>query len=278
MTRPNDIKPPYNIIMEIDPALAAKWLEGNTHNRKLEQRVADDYAREILAGRWRLTHQGIAFDGKGVLIDGQHRLWAVVLSEKTVKMRVFFNEPAENMQAVDTGKRRSNFDVLRLTGEAGEVTISHLAALRAMITGDSPSVLWMTAGEESQLLSKHHEALDFAMRRLDYSRHKGIATASIRGVVARAYYSTDHDRLARFCDILKTGIPSEESDAPAVILRDFLMGIIRAGKGRSVRRICYLKAERALLAFLKYECITQLRPATSELFPLPEEVIEEAAA
>ena len=37
-------------------------------------------------------------------------------------MRVFFNEPLENMMAVDTGLARSNFDVLHLTGEAGEIT------------------------------------------------------------------------------------------------------------------------------------------------------------
>ena len=41
-------------------------------------------ARDMKAGHWRLTHQGIAFDPAGVLIDGQHRLWAIVESDTTL--------------------------------------------------------------------------------------------------------------------------------------------------------------------------------------------------
>jgi len=47
------------------------------------------------AGRWKLTHVGIAFDINNVLQDGQHRLWAVVFSGRTVEMSVTFNTPAD---------------------------------------------------------------------------------------------------------------------------------------------------------------------------------------
>src|SRR5262245_63514371 len=86
----------YSIVVDVTPELASNWLsECNTHNRKLVEAHVERLAREMKADRWKLTHQGIAFSTKHVLLDGQHRLWAVVMSEKTIPMRVFFNQPDE---------------------------------------------------------------------------------------------------------------------------------------------------------------------------------------
>ena len=65
---------PYNVVMDVTPSQAANWLEGNTHNRPVTQAHVERLAAEMSAGRWRLTHQGIAFSTRGVLLDGQHRL------------------------------------------------------------------------------------------------------------------------------------------------------------------------------------------------------------
>lgn len=271
-TQPQDTKTPYNLVMEISADLAARWLDGNTHNRPVWQSVVDRFARDMQADRWRETHQGIAFDANGVLIDGQHRLWAIVLSGVTVRMRVFFNEPIENLSAVDTGLVRSNFDVLHLTGVAGDMTASHLATLRAMLAGDTGYSPRRTVSEEADLLGKHAEAVHFAMEHLGTCRFRGVATATIRGIIARAYYSISHAKLIHFCDVLKTGGSPDEEDAAIVLLWQFLAGSAGAGKSQAVRRMRYGKAERALLAYLRGERITHLRMMDGELFPLPEEV------
>jgi len=278
MTTNQQSNTPYNSIVDITPDLAGKWLEGNTHNRPLTQAVAERFARDIQANRWRLTHQGIAFDKSGVLIDGQHRLWAVVLSGITVPMRVFFNEPLENMEAVDTGTIRTNLHVLDLTGQAGEVTSHHLATLRALIAGYASCTPRMTVGEEAELLVKHRSAVDFAIKHLGGSHFKGVATALTRSVVARAYYSVDHARLIRFCDVLKSGTATDQEDNPIALLWQFLVGAAPTSNARGMRRIRYAKIERALLAFLRREQISCLRAMDSELFPLPEEIARGAAA
>jgi len=102
-TSASDGKEPYNVVMDITPSQAFAWLEGNTHNRPLDQAHVERLARDMKAGRWRLTHQGIAFDTTGLLVDGQHRLWAVIEADVTVPMRVFFNEPPESRHVLDTG-------------------------------------------------------------------------------------------------------------------------------------------------------------------------------
>ena len=277
-TTQSNNKAPYNVVMEVGPELAARWLEGNTHNRPLRQTVVDRFVRDMQVGQWQLTHQGVAFDVDGVLIDGQHRLWAIVLSSLTVPLRVFFNEPIENMRAIDTGLVRSNFDVLHLSGEAGEITTTHLATLRAMLAGASSHSPRMTVSEEADRMSEHAEAINFAVEHLGASRHRGVATATVRGILARAFYSADHAKLVHFCDVLQTGGSADEEDSAVVLLWQFLVSNAGAGKAQAVRRVRYAKAERALMAYLRGERIMQLRAVGSELFPLPEEIVREAVA
>lgn len=69
----------------VTPAMATKWLEeGNTHNRKVRDSVVMRYAADMKAGRWKQTHQGIAFNGDGTLLDGQHRLFAIIEADTEV--------------------------------------------------------------------------------------------------------------------------------------------------------------------------------------------------
>ncbi|HEY5050458.1 MAG TPA: hypothetical protein VII50_06125, partial [Acidothermaceae bacterium] len=65
-------------VQTITPAKAAEWLEANTTNRPVSRTVVRSFAEAMKRGEWIVTHQGIAFDVSGVLIDGQHRLAAVV--------------------------------------------------------------------------------------------------------------------------------------------------------------------------------------------------------
>lgn len=73
----------------VTPAKADKWLkEHNTHNRRENDGRSDRYANYIKKDQFATTHQGIAFDENGVLLDGQNRLRAIVKAGKPVEMLV----------------------------------------------------------------------------------------------------------------------------------------------------------------------------------------------
>lgn len=265
------INAPYDVCVDVSPEMAAKWLEGNVLNRPLKQAHVDRLAREMKAGRWQLTHQGIAFDDSGCLIDGQHRLWAVMESQVTVPLRAFYNQPAGNLYAVDNGERRTNLDILNLTGAVGEVTAKDLATLRAMLAGMSARGNTRSACEEGEQLRRHQHAVEFAVKHLGASGRKGLATAQIRAVIARATYTADEQRLIHFCDVLRSGVPADESDHIILTLRDFLARNQNAGNGESVQRVRYAKTEWALDAYLNGRTSKRLCGSDVELFPLPEE-------
>jgi hypothetical protein len=262
---------PYSVLVDVTPAQAERWLSGNIHNRKLNNARVDRMVRDMQAGRWRLTHQGVAFDPTGVLIDGQHRLWAVVLSGLTVKMRIFFNEPPENLEFIDTGASRSDADVLTLSGRVGTVSKNRLAALRVLVWGLGACTR-LTISEEADLLARHRAALDFAMEHLaPVSQVRGVATGTTRGVVARAWYSADAAALVHFCDVLRTGLVTAERDRPVIVLRDFLMNTESSTKKPQTLREHYGKVQRALLAYLEGKPLARLYASVTELFPLPED-------
>lgn len=105
-------------VCQVTPQLAAEWLKRNTHNRKLKQSTLQAYERDIRNNAWLLTHQGVAFDEKGRLLDGHHRLHAVVASGQAVQIFVTAGWPAGGkqpvMDAVDRGCLRSLADQLHL--------------------------------------------------------------------------------------------------------------------------------------------------------------------
>lgn len=100
--------------VEVTPYMAHKWLQNNKVNRPLRKSVIERYAFMLSNGGWDLTHQGIAFGKNDALLDGQHRLSAIVLTKKAVCLQVNFGLPYESglMLNIDRGLMRSNSVIL----------------------------------------------------------------------------------------------------------------------------------------------------------------------
>ena len=255
----------------ITPDQALEWLEQtNTNNRKLSQKHVDRLARDMTDGKWVLTHSGIAFGPDGILLDGQHRLWAICMSGMSVEMFVWRGVEPQSMMAIDAGKSRSLADILNIAGENGDVSKSDLATLRAMLGGyGNPPIL--SPSEASEAMRRHHDAIAFAVANLPtVTSARGVNTAITRAVVARAYYSVDRAMLKDFCRKLTTGIVTSGDEGIVVLLRQHLQE--NRGGSYSLRVQRYGKVQRVLAAWLKGENPSRIYPASVEMFPLPEEV------
>jgi hypothetical protein len=100
----------------ITPEIAAKYLQDHIvtsgHNR---------FCEAIKNKSWLLTHQGIAFDTQGALIDGRLRLNAIIEANTAVKMLVFRGLDPSSKYGIDGGIRRDSADVYRLTGAEASI-------------------------------------------------------------------------------------------------------------------------------------------------------------
>ena len=108
------------------PEQAARALEHNESNRNIRPLVVNKYARMMSHGLWGECPQPLVFNGKSVL-DGQHRLSAVVKSGKTVTFWVCRAATEEVRKLLDGGIRRTVADVLGM--EYGYTHATRIAAI-----------------------------------------------------------------------------------------------------------------------------------------------------
>jgi hypothetical protein len=104
-------------IAEITPEIATELLAHNTHNRRLKETKISQMVRDILAGDWTLNGEAIKFSENGTLLDGQNRLTAVVLAEKSIDSFVIYGLPDLAQRSMDQGVKRTFADSLTMDGE-----------------------------------------------------------------------------------------------------------------------------------------------------------------
>lgn len=117
-------KPSASVVF-VTPEMADRWLKvNNAHNRKLNPKVVNTYARDMASGAWLLTGEGIKFSTEGNLLDGQHRLAAIVKTGATIPMFVMRGVAPEAQTVMDTGRKRTSADDLSIRGEKNSTMLA----------------------------------------------------------------------------------------------------------------------------------------------------------
>lgn len=88
----------------------------DVENRNLRRRAVTGYAEEMRAGKWLVTGETIKIDRDGGLIDGQHRLHAIMEAGVTLPVLVVRGLDRSVIRVIDTAIRRSAADSLRFAG------------------------------------------------------------------------------------------------------------------------------------------------------------------
>lgn len=105
----------------VTPSVAEKFLAQNKSNRKVRPSWVDSLADSISRGEWLVTHQGIAFNNKGELIDGQHRLMAILQSKGAVKVMVTRGLKSDAFSVLDNGIKRTLTDQTNINRKTAEI-------------------------------------------------------------------------------------------------------------------------------------------------------------
>lgn len=105
--------------IRMTPAMAQQLLESNQLNRPLAPGHAERIAGQIKAGKWRFNGDTIKISKTGDVLDGQHRLWAIIESDTPVDTIVIFGIDRDAFATIDTiRKPRSLGDTVALAGQA----------------------------------------------------------------------------------------------------------------------------------------------------------------
>jgi len=129
-TRPTThVKAKIESVM-VGPDLAATIMEGNEGNRPIRDTRVEAYARAMKQGDWTLSDSMICVSKEGKLLNGQHRLKAVIDSGCTVPLTIYWDCPETAYAHMDAGAKRSAADYL---GHLGVTNTTNIAALVRII-------------------------------------------------------------------------------------------------------------------------------------------------
>lgn len=240
---------PYTIRIEtITPELAKKYLKNNIErNRRLRPRIVEKYARDILNGNW--YSEGvdpICISPDGKLLNGQHRMNAVIKANKAVEMLVARGVDERLMEVMDRCAPRTTQDVIAIGGRSISPNIT--AIVRAH--------LYYRDGNK---VPSDHEIIEYIDSNIDMLK-KAEAMSTRKGPVCRkaaiAYViyaalktrSVSEEVLEEFCEVANSGFMNEPWQRTPIMLRQ--AAEISNGTSKQ-RHELTLIAEAALKDFAK---------------------------
>jgi hypothetical protein len=94
----------------VTPEIAKEFLISNEQNRRIRPSWVNYLAYCIRHNEWRVTHQGIAFSDTGRLLDGQHRLLAIIKADMPVNLMVSHGLDESVFSAIDSVICRNDVD------------------------------------------------------------------------------------------------------------------------------------------------------------------------
>jgi len=259
----------------ITPEIAAIIWERfkNECNRKAMQMVRDKYSTDMKLGLWKHTHQGIAFNVNGTMIDGHHTIWSIMDSRITLDLIVTFDLPVDAIEAIDTGKSRNTAHILQLSGhqEADKKATAIMNAMILGLGGHSYSNVNLNSSNAMKIdfYEKNKEVILFARNLSELY----LRRAAVAAMISKAAYHEDRELLARFPLAMAGKIPFKEmrqgDEAPSLL--DKMMTKEKLGNSYTdIKRICGLTLN-ALVHYCKGNFLKRLVPAIVDPYPLPDD-------
>jgi len=237
-------RPAANVtVVDIDPATAHRWLSTNTENRNLRPRVVDTYAQDMTEGRWLFNGEAIKFDANGVLLDGQHRLHAIVKSGATIRALVVNGLDAKSQDTMDAGSRRTAADALRLDGRSNYTSLASVA--RAGLLWDrgerntSISASRVSTGQIVEYVDANPDVIT-ASEIASHYRARIPAPVSATGLAFLIFSRIDRDEAELFFMDVAEGANLPSGD-PALALRNRLLNLQSQGGGGRPHQTQFLR-------------------------------------
>ncbi len=255
------------------PDLAKKILATMVNNRNIKERSLSKIVEDIKSNQW-VSNNGetIKINSQGRLVDGQHRLEAIIKTNTPLELYISFNCHVDSINTVDTGSSRSLTNVLKINNIKYYNTIGSIVQAESVIAQGSSirniSNMSKAKGYPTvvSLVKNNLEYLYFVCKESEKLKAKfPLITASFYSKYFNIFYKIDKDVCFDFFRKLSTG---DDCDAPIFLFRQILI----KDSSKSVKKLS-LKEKEALFIkcwnhYVDGNDLKNLRwQASSEEFP-----------
>jgi hypothetical protein len=247
------------VAVDITPEMASEWLATGKEvdrYRKISQQRVNSYEEDMkVKDRWQYENgETIKFTVSGILVDGFHRLDAIVKKKKTERLFVDFNIP-DHVCVFDKGRPRSTSDTLVIGGMDKKLANGrNVAAAKlhfAIRCGDSSVSDW----EVERFILKHGKVLQKVNAITGTSdkskpsvRNASLALASMYAIESGEPF----EKVGRFIEVYRDGFPKGPSENAAIVCRNDYWGrTFTPGGGIAERKRAEFIYEKAIYDFCR---------------------------
>jgi hypothetical protein len=218
----------FNKIL-ITPAKAKEYLEANVDNRRIKKPVVLKYAKDIIEERWiEDTGETIKIATTGRILDGQHRLHAIIKANKSIYCHVSTGLDESVFKVIDTGSTRNATDVFKIEGIKNENSLPSIISFYNLLEQGKKHKGFHVheKSTNAMLLEQYYEDENFwqSVSKNSYNWYISFAkilTPSFIGGFYAHFYKLNSDKANLFMTQLATGINIENDTIS--ILRNKLM-------------------------------------------------------
>lgn len=225
----------FTDIFKVDPVMATEILHKNNHNRPISDLAGKRYAKMMRDGKWQFNGEPIIIGEDGSLIDGQHRLQAIIDSKATLEMVIVKGINKSAYKTIDIGKKRTGADALATHNKDYRKNSAVIAAAVHNIKEFDDDGRWK---DERGRRCSHEELIDFVEKNKSVLRSVEF-TASLTGAKKLIPFSAlaalhflfsrkDVNMCESFFHKLNTGENLRKND-PALLLRNRLIEMRHMG-------------------------------------------------
>lgn len=208
----------------VTPQMAAELLEKNVKNRNVSKRQVAFLKNEILTGRFVFNGESIIIAEDGTLLDGQHRLIAVVEANLPIETVLIRDVPKEAQKTIDVGNSRTAANVMSMEDVKNPTAVA--TGIRMILTGFEAKSRGGGRTSTTEILEAYKREKELISAMIDWTTHLYNVSSKVlsagRGM-AYLYLFSLEDRLAKhFIKEIYTGHQYGKSNA-AILLRNRLI-------------------------------------------------------
>jgi len=201
----------YNIIdktqkVTITPEIAEKILMKNQSNRSLNKSIVNKYVREIIDNQWsEFTPDPIVINLNGILLNGQHRLNAVVKANKSIGFNIYIESnilltPMD--LKCDLGLKRNNADLTGIN--------QYISSVINFLIRCTTSIKYPSANDVLNFYNKYIKGDEFLENILTKIVPPLWSSSRIKAI-AVAYYLKDEENKEYVAEIISYLINKDTS-------------------------------------------------------------------
>lgn len=267
----------YTVSELITPERAKALLQTNPRNRKVNKFYVDAITKDILNGKYEETHQSIAIDKNGNLVDGHHRLTGIVNAGVPVRMQVTYDAP--NSTKIDIGAKRRQRDQGYMNGlfEKDSIEFIHLtypliSFMYERSNGQSKERL-LGVDEKHELYIQYKPLVDTVIKiATSINKGKGRGSAVLYSMMCAINDGVEPNTISNWFKIVATGdfyVQDDEillrAGRSVLLFKNFIESVVRRGGTGNARYLndeIVKKAMSSIYYYNRKNYITKLYGST----------------